>query len=288
MKKQPWMKFYPSDWRADASLRMCSPAARLLWLEMLCLMHEAEPRGHLLVKGRRPSDIQLGMLSGITDGSVPVLLSELREAEVFDEVDGVIISRKMVRDTKVSKDQSDRRTKGWEAVQSGRTGGKTQIEPQIPDTRSQIDTTPTPRENAEDDWPEGKSLDHARALCDAVGAAGKLDTARSPGLIQSLGRLAAWRREGASWEHDVIPTVTALAQKAKGTVSTWTYFDAAIGESIAANRRALDIPEHTDVQRTDTGRPQNPHDARRAAHLELLAEQGDDQREDQGWSTDGR
>lgn len=287
MKKQPWMKFYPSDWRADASLRMCSPAARLLWLEMLCLMHEADPRGHLLVKGRRPTDAQLGMLSGITDGSVPVLLAELRDAEVFDEIGGVIISRKMVRDTKVSQDQSDRRTKGWEAIQSGKTGGETQNEPQIPDTRNQIEAGLL---RAEDDWPAGRAFDHALILTD-LARTPNLDINRSPGLGQSIGRLARWRQDGhASWEHDVVPVVTALAQKSARPIGTWAYFDAAIGESIAANRRALTIPEHTDVQRPDPRRPASGHDSRKRGALEALdaIEGRDSLLPDPGWQGDGR
>ena len=46
-RKLPWMKFYPADWRADPALRMCSLAARGLWMEMLSIMHEADPRGSL-------------------------------------------------------------------------------------------------------------------------------------------------------------------------------------------------------------------------------------------------
>jgi hypothetical protein len=46
------MKFYPADWRADAMLRLCSIAARGLWAEMMCIMHDAERYGSLLVNGR--------------------------------------------------------------------------------------------------------------------------------------------------------------------------------------------------------------------------------------------
>ena len=40
---RPWMKFYPRDWRGDQALRAVSIAARGLWLECLCIMHEARP-----------------------------------------------------------------------------------------------------------------------------------------------------------------------------------------------------------------------------------------------------
>lgn len=279
---QPWFKFFPGDWRADASLRMCSHGARLLWLEMLCLMHEAEPRGHLLVKGRRPSDAQLGMLSGITDGSIPVLLAELREAEVFSETDdGVIFSRKMVKDTKVSKEQSDRRKKGWEVAQSGNTGGSKPEEPKKPEARIE-DSAPPARESGGDDWPDGKSMDHARMICALVDTV-HLDLARSPGLIQSLGKLHAWRRDGASWEHDVLPVITAKMQGRRSAITTWGYFDQPIAESIAANRAALTIPEHDDVHRPRHDRPVNGHDTRKAGAMAFLAElRANDQRDDPG------
>lgn len=93
----PWLKFYPSDWRSDPKLRMCSLAARGLWIEMLALMHEANPRGHLLVNGIAPSDTQLSALIGSPlDRS---LIDELEQVGVFSRTkDGVIYSRRMTRD----------------------------------------------------------------------------------------------------------------------------------------------------------------------------------------------
>src|SRR5262245_9007817 len=96
--KNTWLKFYPTDWRADPCLRVCSIAARGLWMEMLCLMHEAEPRGTLRVNGKPLSVRQLGSLAGCPD-DVDCLLTELEEAGAFsrDEV-GTIFSRRMMRD----------------------------------------------------------------------------------------------------------------------------------------------------------------------------------------------
>lgn len=99
----PWLKFYPSDWRADPALRMCSIAARGLWMEMLCVMHEAEPRGTLRVNGKALSDRQLGALAGCAD--VSGLLSELEEAGVFSrDEDGTVFSRRMMRDDAKAKE----------------------------------------------------------------------------------------------------------------------------------------------------------------------------------------
>ena len=51
---KPWLKFYPADWRADPRLRMCSLAARGLWIELMSYMHEGEPYGHLTIDGVPP------------------------------------------------------------------------------------------------------------------------------------------------------------------------------------------------------------------------------------------
>lgn len=104
MTAERWMKFYPSDWRGDAGLRTCSLAARGLWMEMLCLMDEASPRGHLKL-GRKKIDIQtLATLVNAPPSRVEKLLAELEKAGVFSVTKrGVIYSRKMVRDQKWSK-----------------------------------------------------------------------------------------------------------------------------------------------------------------------------------------
>lgn len=90
-----------------------------------------------------------------------------------------------------------------------------------------------------DDWPEANPVD---ALVAAVGSP-RLDPAKSPGLVLTAGRLAAWRRDGASWKFDVVPVVSTACAKTKTPVASWKYFDAAIAQSIADNRRALEIPE---------------------------------------------
>ena len=46
MSVYPWLKFYPRDWRGDQALRLVSLHARGLWIELLCVMHEATPYGH--------------------------------------------------------------------------------------------------------------------------------------------------------------------------------------------------------------------------------------------------
>lgn len=103
MDKKPWFKFYPSDWRADQALRLCSLAARGLWVECMALMHEAKPYGHLVVNGRRVTDSQLALLTGAPVDQITALLGELENAGVSSKRgDGVIYSRRMTRDAKRS------------------------------------------------------------------------------------------------------------------------------------------------------------------------------------------
>jgi hypothetical protein len=95
---QPWMKFYPRDWRADEKLRVCSLAARGLWMEMLALMHGSERYGHLLINGKAPTDAQLAVLAGAPSPQVVDLLGELEEAGVFSRsASGAIYSRRITK-----------------------------------------------------------------------------------------------------------------------------------------------------------------------------------------------
>lgn len=112
--KQPWVKFYTVDWRSDPRLKMCSMAARGLWIEMICLMHEATPYGHLLVSGQCPTDAQLAVLVGAPPEQITALLGELESAGVFSRTrEGVIYSRKLSRMAK----------KAATARNNGRKGG---------------------------------------------------------------------------------------------------------------------------------------------------------------------
>lgn len=112
------------------------------------------------------------------------------------------------------------------------------------------------------DWPEGKAPDHAAMLCD-LAASPYLDWVKQPGLCQTNGQLHSWRRDGASWEHDVVPVVTTLARKARRPISSWKFFAAAIAQSIADNRQALNIPEARHASQTHEQLPRRP-DARSA------------------------
>ena len=45
--KRPSFQFYPGDWQGNAKLRRCTHAERGIWLDIMCLMHDAEEYGVL-------------------------------------------------------------------------------------------------------------------------------------------------------------------------------------------------------------------------------------------------
>lgn len=110
----PWMKFYPRDWRGDQALRAVSIAARGLWIECLCIMHEAKPYGHLLLNGEPVGDAALARMTGIPMDEVRTLMSELRQAGVLGLTRaGVVFSRRMTKDHAAAQKGKKSAEKRW-------------------------------------------------------------------------------------------------------------------------------------------------------------------------------
>lgn len=111
--KRPAFQFYPADWRKDTALQSCSLAARGLWHEMICLMHECEPYGYMAVNGKPMKAAQIARLVGVTDREYKKLLSELEDAGVFSlSEDGCIYSRRMVKDEHIRNVRAEAGKKG--------------------------------------------------------------------------------------------------------------------------------------------------------------------------------
>lgn len=112
--KRPAFQFYPADWRKDSALQSCGMAARGLWHEMMCIMHECVPYGYLAVNGQAMSSAQLARLVGESERSVRNWLIELKAAGVYSVTDdGIIYSRRMVKDERLRNTRAE----------SGRLGG---------------------------------------------------------------------------------------------------------------------------------------------------------------------
>ena len=99
MAKRPSFQFYPGDWLTDVALRRCSPPARALWIDMLCLMHSCEPRGWLKTGSLPFTVAEIAGSTGLAVAQCSKLLAELESKGVPSRTaDGVIYSRRMVRD----------------------------------------------------------------------------------------------------------------------------------------------------------------------------------------------
>lgn len=110
----PWMKFYPRDWRGDQALRAVSLAARGLWMECLCIMHEAKPYGHLVLNGSPVDDGTLARMTGASVDEVSALMAELRQAGVLSVTGkGAIVSRRMIKDEARAKKGRKAVEKRW-------------------------------------------------------------------------------------------------------------------------------------------------------------------------------
>ena len=113
--KLPAMMFYTGDWMKDPAIRACGLAARGLWFDMLCLMHESPQRGRLV--HRSGMAVTPGQLSRMVGGElrmVEELLTELEATGVYSIDDGAIVCRRML----IDEDNREKKRK------AGRAGAK--------------------------------------------------------------------------------------------------------------------------------------------------------------------
>jgi hypothetical protein len=160
------MKFYPADWRADPMLRNCGLLARGLWVEILALCHESERYGRLLVNGKAPTERQLAVQVGATIDEVRDGLAELESEGVFSrDRDGIIYSRRMIRDEKKAETAKKRGKLGGNPTLLKITGNQTPlkledkredkagVKPHMPEAREKGLDKSSPKKTAlPDDW----------------------------------------------------------------------------------------------------------------------------------------
>lgn len=159
MSDYPWIKFYPRDWRGDQALRAVSIAARGLWIECLCIMHEAKPYGHLVLGGQKVEDATLARMSGVPVDEVSALMAELRQAGVFSVTrKGLVFSRRMTKDHSRSQIGKKFADLGWservdntrkKSIPKGSPNGKPIT--QKPETRNHTDKDHHP-DDGFDEW----------------------------------------------------------------------------------------------------------------------------------------
>lgn len=120
LSKKPSFQFYPGDWLKDPALRMCSPAARGVWMDLLCLLHECPQRGVFRIKkGAEMLPVSVKNISNSIAGCKPKMVQELINNGVVYTArkDDALYCKRLV------KDELHRRHK---AVNGKKGGSKTQ------------------------------------------------------------------------------------------------------------------------------------------------------------------
>ena len=114
--KDSWIKFFGMDWRGDTNLQLCNLEARGLWIEMMAIMMDCIPHGHLTHNGAGMSTSNLAALVRIEVSTCENLLKQLRDNHVFSTTpEGVIFSRRMVRDKYLRQVRSEAGRQGGNA-----------------------------------------------------------------------------------------------------------------------------------------------------------------------------
>jgi hypothetical protein len=240
MSGQPWMKFYPSDWRVEPKLKLISREARSLWIDMICLMFEGGT-GRLEIDGRPMTVLELSKMLGDNPRTVKKLLAEIELAGVSSRDQGnFIVNRRIIKDRiKAEKDISNGRKGGNPSLiinDLSEKGVNPEVKAQKPEARSQK--------------PEAREV----TVLSSAGASEPLAI-----LEKKLRKAAGWEREispnlaitgpiqalidsGCILEVDVLPVVKAIAPKAR-TRSNWNYFINAIQQARDDRLGAMSAPK---------------------------------------------
>lgn len=271
--ERPWGKWYWADWRSDPGLRMCGFAARGLWMDLLSLMAEAVPFGHLLVNGKPPTTQQLATMLGGTARQVEALLAELDAAGVPSRTaEGVLFSRRMVRDRE--RDIRDR--------ENGRGGGNPNLRRRDKQGVNPPDKAHKPEarsQKPEGDIPSTEARPLAPAPAREDGAPAAADDAG--GVVQAFDAAGrrhygpAWRPWPGARDHGTAramleagadPALCAaafdallagMAAKGQPPPRTLSYARGAVADALASQRQVLE-PGHVREPSRQDQQPASP------------------------------
>ncbi len=139
----PYITLFKSNWRGDHLLHGCSLAARGLWIEMIAIMDDCSPRGHLVAPNGDPMPLSaLAMQAGRPEAEVAAALAELEANRVFSRTPrGIIFSRRMARDAVIREARSE----AGKASGRARTANK---RPNKTPTNGSTKPEQTPQQNA--------------------------------------------------------------------------------------------------------------------------------------------
>jgi hypothetical protein len=124
MGKLPAIFLYPGDWQRD-DVSGCSLAAQGLWLRMMFIGHDSERYGYLEMNGSPIPPGSIARRCGCTLAQYETLLSELERAGVPSRTpEGVLFSRRMVRDAEKRAQDANRQAKHRDKYENRRDASR--------------------------------------------------------------------------------------------------------------------------------------------------------------------
>lgn len=279
--RDPWSKFYWADWRSDPLLRACGLAARGLWVEMLGVMHEAVPCGHLLINGRVPTDSQLAVMVGAPLSEVRKLKKELEDAGVPGiTAEGVWFSRRMVRDAKrravnrangagggnpkltdkPSVDTSDNRmgySNGISEPDNPSDKSRARTCARVPEARSQKPDSSTAISSSPPSTPAALLSEKAVQVSQRLKTILGTDENRHPAWAR-LDHIAAWLTAGADPELDIYPAAAAANARGKGPPRSPAYLAEAVMDAVRTRTTPGENGARHDAMNGNGHAPPNP------------------------------
>jgi hypothetical protein len=242
VSKRPAFQFYPGDWRTDPGLRLCSLLARGLWIEMMAIMHEGEPYGHLTAQGRPLSDDMLARLVGESAATVRRAMKDLEANGVFSRTDdGIIFSRRMVRDEEIRDARASGgslgKVHGAKGASHGTKGGRPRKEkpPLAADERGVIlpppsTSSPSPSSFVVDDG-DARAIDIDALTDDLARMAGvrHIDPGR---IAQNIDVVREWTAHGATPD-DMRAAVQEGVSATSTAIHSLKYFSGAVRLKVA-------------------------------------------------------
>jgi hypothetical protein len=132
MDKTPAFQFYPADWLNDIKLQSCSLEAQGLLINLMCLMHQSEKYGYLLINEVIPPDKEVARLLRLHHKTYHTKLIELlNKGVLYQEESGVIFCKRMVKDEQIRQIRRE----------AGKLGGSPLLKQAV---KQNIEQKPTP------------------------------------------------------------------------------------------------------------------------------------------------
>jgi hypothetical protein len=197
--KRPSFQFYPADWRKDPGVQALSYHDRGVWFEIICLLHESEERGKLLLNGKPMPEDALARLLGLDKQKLHQTLSTLFDFGVAqrDSKTGALMNRRMVRDEALSRIRAE----------SGKMGGNPVLVNQNPKQKptSPLKQKPTPSSSSSFSSADKDKLTPPGSKMTKPTIEEVIEFAQSLGLPASDGEATFYKWEGNGWKNGSNP-----------------------------------------------------------------------------------